>query len=244
MELDCSEFYEDSLPNFPQQGDVYPNVPLINLPPSPRLVVLRPAIGRAYVEELPFGQLEGVREDAVNAFDGHPEYIVASAHRSTAMIVTQTCDLVDTSYWLACPLLSLKGSNVDRGNLFSGRYPGLFGVCPHPSGHFEESYVDLASPRPVRREALTLKDRIAALSASSQARLTDCIGFHLSRPWGFGPGEEVTRTGTYRCLKCFQSLDSTVPEIRLSAGDKFPECDNCRTFRKKAQWRLVGRRKK
>lgn len=244
MELDCSEFYETTLPSFPQQGDIYPNVPLINLPPSSKLVILRPAISRAYVEELPFGQLEGVKEDAVNAFDGHPEYIVASAQRSMAMVVTQTCDLVDTAYWLACLLLSLEGSGVDRGNLFSGRYPNLFGVCPHPSGYFDESYVDLTNPRPVRREALALADRIAALSTPAQARLTDSIAVHLSRPWGFGPGEEVVRTGAYRCLKCFQSLDSTVPEIKLSAGDKFPECDNCRGFRKKAQWRLVEQRKR
>lgn len=244
MVLDCSQFFEEVLPDFPQQGDIYPNVPLINLPPSPRLVVLRPAVSHTYTEDLPFALLEGVSEDSVDAFDGHPEYVVASAQRSMAMIVTQTCDLVDTSYWLACPLLSLEGSDVDRGNLFSGRYPGLFGVCPHPSGYFEESYVDLAGPRPVRREALALADRIVALSIPAQARLTDSIAIHLSRPWGFGPGEEVARTGTYRCLKCFQSLDSTVPEIKLSAGDKFPECDNCRVFRKTAQWRLVERRKR
>lgn len=244
MEHDCIDFYAESLPSFPQQGDIYPNLPLINLPPLPKLAIVRRAVSRTYDDKLPFGQIEAIREELVQAFDGQPEYIVASAQRAAGMIVTQTCDMDDTSYWLACPLLSVNGSKVDRGNLFSGRYPGLFGICPHPNGYFEESYINLGSPRPVRREALALSDRIAALSPLSQERLTDCIAVHLSRPWGFGPGEEVTQTGRYRCLKCFLSLDSTVPEITLSKGDKFPECDNCRKFRKKGQWRLLEKRKR
>jgi hypothetical protein len=244
LESDCTDFYADFLPSFPQQGDIYPNVPLINLPPSPNLVIVRRPTSHTYDDELPLGQVEAVRELLVDAFDGHPEYVVASAQRAAAVIVTQTCDLQDTSYWLACPLLSVAGSGVDRGNLFSGRYTGLFAMCPHPGGYFEESYVDLASPRPVRREALALADRIAALSPSTQERLTDSIAVHLSRPWGFGPGEEVAQTGTFRCLRCFLSIGAAVPELTLTKGERFPDCEGCLKFRKRAQWRLLVKRRR
>lgn len=244
MELDSADFFEGSWPTFPQQGDIYSNVPLLDTTPWPKLVVLRLPDTHAYIPELPVGLLEGVTEDAVSAFSEGPEYVIATAQRAVAMIVTQTCDLEDTPYWLACPLYSLGDSDVDRGNLFSGRYANLFGVYAHPQGKFQESYINLANPRPVRRGAIQMTNRIAVLSSSGQEGLIDRIASNLSRPWGHGPGEPVTQTGKYRCLKCFQSTDSTVQEIPLESGGVFPECDFCRKFRKKAQWRLLERRKR
>lgn len=233
---DGDEFYDLSSPPYPQQGDMFPNVPLIAPPPSPHLVILREPDGSPWTPHA--GPLVASSEQLLNAFEGDaPEYVAASAERSLAAILTQTCDLADQELWLVCPVMHLAESGIDEGNLFAGKYANLLGVPRHPSGYFEKGFMDLARCLAVRRESIQQGDRIASLTLAAQHALTDKLSETLTRPWGFAPGEVVPQSGKYRCFRCFQfwGLENKIWE--LEAASTFPECPDCQRIKKRAQWR-------
>jgi hypothetical protein len=238
------DFYDLTSPVYPQQGDIFPNVPLISPPPSLHLVVLREADGRPWNPHP--GLLQASSEQLLNAFDGTPEYIAVSAERGLAAILTQTCDLTDPGQeqWLACPLLEIEGTNIDKGNLFAGKYANLFGMAKHPSGHFDMGFLDLTKCCPIRREAVAEKDRIASLTASAQHSLSDKLSETLTRPWGYAPGELVPHTGKYRCLRCFLFYDLENRVWEFKGGTQFGDCPDCLKINKRAQWRPLRKHQK
>ncbi len=239
------EFYNLSNPTFLQQGDIFPNVPLISLSPSTELVVLRVPGSREYQPELFPGQVEAVREKAVDAFEGgRPEHIAVSAERGSGILVTQTCDLDDSDYWLVSPIYELADTEVSRGNLFAGKYAKLYGLLKHPDDYLPESYIDLSDLRPVRRGSIGIEDRIASLARSAQNALSEQLGRSLSRPWGFAPGEFVPARGKYRCNQCNKYFGIRNPEQEFRAGGKFPECENCKKVHKTASWYPLVKHKK
>jgi hypothetical protein len=189
------------------------------------------------------GVLQASTEQLVNAFDGVPEFVAASADRGLAAILTQTCDLVDQEQWLVCPLLEIE-ETIDEGNLFAGRYANLFGIPKHPSGHFNVGYLDLTKCFAIRRESVQKKDRIASLTLDAQHALNDKLSETLTRMWGHAPGEDVHQTGKYRCIRCFQfyGLDNEIMDFQ--AGQKFPDCLDCVKIKKHAQWRRLRKHKK
>jgi hypothetical protein len=235
------EFYDLSSPSYPQQGDIFPNLPLISPPPSRHLVILRNMYGKPW-EPSP-GPLEAIDERLINAFDDSAEYIAVSADRGLAAILTQTCDLVDQEQWLICPLLILEGSRIDAGNLFAGKFANLFGMRQHPV-HFEGGFLDLTRCFPIRRNTVELKDRIASLSHGAQHALNDKLSETLTRVWGFSPGEAVPKTGKYRCVRCFHFFDVKNDAVDFQVGQRFTDCDDCLKISKHAQWRLLRKHKK
>jgi hypothetical protein len=234
-------FYDLSPPPFLQQGDILPGLPLISAPPSRHLIILRKSDGKPW-DPSP-GPLEAVDERLINAFDGNAEYVAASAERGLAAILTQTCDLVDQEQWLITPLLTLDASGLDQGNLFAGKFANLFGMRKHPE-YFDAGYLDLTRCFPIRRETLDLKDRIASLSQAAQHALNDKLSETLTRVWGFAPGDLVTTTGKYRCVRCFNFFDVKNEVVHFEAGGRFTECDDCRKIKKRAQWRLLRKHEK
>lgn len=231
---DEDDFYDLSSPLYLQQGDIFPNLPLISPPQGRYLAVLRDTNGRPW-EPNP-GPLEAFDERLINAFDATPEYIAVSAERGLAALLTQTCDLGDHEQWLICPLLMLEGSGISEGNLFAGKYTNLFGMRKHPA-HFDGGYLDLTRCFPIRRDTVELKDRIASLTLSAQHALNDKLSETLTRVWGFSVGEPVPATGKYRCVRCFSFLD-------FKSGDTFIDCADCQKIGKHAQWRLLRKHKK
>lgn len=242
MQNEGEGFYNLSSPAFPQQGDIFPNVPLISPPPSPNLIILRNTDGTPWNPQP--GPLVASSEKLLNAFDDGPEYIAASAERGYGIVLTQTCDLEGQDLWLAGQLRDLTGTKVDRGNLMTGKYANLFGLPPHPLDHFGESCVDLTRVFPVARECLPLKNRVASLALSAQMSLTDKVSQSLTRPWGYAPNETVLVSGRYRCFRCFMFDGLNNDVITLSAGGKFPECADCAKIKKHAQWRLLLKHQK
>jgi len=238
------DFYDLTSPVYPQQGDIFPNVPLISPPPSLHLVVLRELDGRPW-DPHP-GPLQASSEQLLNAFDGAPEYVAVPAERGLAAILTQTCDLTNPEQlqWLVCPLLEIQEPTIDAGNLFAGKYANLFGMPKHPSGYFDMGYLDLTKCSTIRRESVAEKDRIASLTASAQHALGDKLSETLTRPWGYAPGELVPATGRYRCLRCFlfDGLENRIWDFEV--GAKFGDCPDCSKIKKKAQWRPLRKHAK
>lgn len=237
-----ADFYDLSSPVYPQQGDIFPNVPLISAPAGPRLVILRETDGRPWNPRA--GVLQATSEELLNAFDDTPEYIAASAERGLAALLTQTCDLVDQDQWLVSPLMTIKGTAIEEGNLFAGKYSNLFGMPRHPFDYFDMGFLDLAKCFSIHRESVQQKDRIASLSAGAQHALTDKLSDMLTRLWGYAPGDFILAAGKYRCIRCFQFYGLANAVLDLQAGDQFPECPDCVRIKKKAQWRLLRRHKK
>jgi hypothetical protein len=235
------DFYDLTSPAYPQQGDIFPNVPLISPPAGRYVVILRETDGRPWLPRP--GILQAMDEQVVNAFDRGPEYVAVSAERGLAAVLTQTCDL-DQDQWLVCPLTTIEGTNIDPGNLFAGKYANLFGIPKHPYGYFETGCLFLPQCFTIRRESVQLGDRIASLSLSAQHALTDKLSETLTRLWGFSPGEPVRETGKYRCLRCFQFYDVKCDIVEFQAGQKFGDCSGCSKIGKKAQWRLLRKHRK
>lgn len=236
------DFYDLSSPIYPQQGDIFPNVPLISPPPSFHLLILRETDGSPWQPKE--GPLLASSERLLNAFDGVAEYAAVSVDRGLAAILTQTCDLVDQEQWLVSPLLALAGSGIDAGNLLAGKFANLFGLPQHPSGYFDAGYLDLGKCFAIRPESVQQKDRIASLSLDAQHALNDKFAEALNRMWGNAPGDDVPEIGRYRCIRCFQFYGLENKIIELKTGEKFPDCPDCVKIKKHAQWRLLRKHKK
>jgi hypothetical protein len=242
---DGDDFYDPSPPNFIQQGDIFPNVPLIEIPPSRQLVVLRTLGARGRLTDPSPGPVELVQEDAVDSFaDGEREHIVVSALRGLGIVMTQTCDLEHIDLWMVCPGFSVDGSTVDAGNLFANNYPNLFGLPDQPDKYFDACYIQLSDIRQISRHSVRLADRIASLSQMKQQALQDKLGQMLQRVWGYAEGEEVQRAGKYKCHRCNLFIGIENPAIDLNAGDRFPRCQNCAKIHKSGQWYLLHTHKK
>jgi len=242
LPLEYDSFYDFSNPLYLQQGDLFPNVPLVSLPPGKELILLRVPGSRARLRGLPGEAIEAVRERATDAFgDDEPEHIVALAQRAMGILITQTCDIEDTEQqnWLVSPAYSIDGSSVDRKTLFANKYSNLFLLPRHPNGYFEDSYIDLSDMRPVRRGSVGLPDRVASLSKATQNELAEKLARSLSRRWGFGPGEVVRVSGKYRCNSCNNYFGVGNPERDFAAGERFPGCPDCAEVHKTAAWYLL-----
>ncbi len=245
MVIQGQDFYDLSNPTYLQQGDIFPDLPLVSLPPSKELVVLRTPGTRDHFPVLLPGDVEAVPERTVNAFDsGQPEHTVVSAVRGSGILITQTCDLEDSDYWLVSPIYELASTSVDRGNLFAGKFANLFGLPTHPLSYFPDSYIDLSDLRPARRESVDISDRIASLTRGAQNNLSEKLARSLSRRWGFGPGDKIPTDGKYRCNQCNNYFDIDNRAREFKAGQEFPDCDNCRKIHKTASWYLLVEHKK
>jgi len=236
--LSTDSFYQENKPDYLQQGDVLTGVPLLYLPPSKELVLVRSHPNRIRIADLQAGTVEAVRELAAsNPFDNQPEYVIVSAVRSIAILMTPTCDL-DKEDWLVSPAHYVEGSGYDLGNLKAGKFSTLFWLPEHE--HFPECYVDISDMRPVRKESLDLHNRLAALSRETQAALLEKFVKSMGRKWGHAKDEVVeplerNQTGAYRCYRC-NDHDITVPQEKFQAGTTYPTCPNCDKIGKEAQW--------
>ena len=241
---DDEEFYDPSCPPYPQQGDIFPAVPLLTLPASNELVLLRNIDNRAYLPALQPGPCLAVRERVINdAFEPGPEYVVVSGQRGMGVVLTQTCDLIQSEYWLVSPAREVEGTEVDRQNLFAGKYATLFGLPPHPKGYFQESYVDLSDLHRVHKQSVPLGDRVGCLTRSVQNSLSEKLARSMSRRWGYEPDEPVPITGWYKCNRCNDYYVENQPQ-KFVEGESFPRCPNCDKIHKTASWYPLLKHKK
>ena len=104
--------------------------------------------------------------------------------------------------------------------------------------YLHESFIDFTDLRPVRREAIQLRDRILSLTRERQLELARGFGRALGREWGYAPGDPAPEEGKYRCMACVK-YDVTLQEITIAKSAALPECETCKGHRKTAQWHLV-----
>jgi hypothetical protein len=181
-----------------------------------------------------------------DAFDLGTEYIVVSAIKGAAMIITATCDLDALDLWMVIPLRPIEGSRLDVGNLEAGKYVNLYRLPEN--GYFSSSFLDLSDLRPARPQQAPLKNRIASVTREAQFDIVERMYSSIGRAWGYRSGEKVEPPGKYetdkfRCARC-NLYDVPVPEKTLAAGAEFPVCDQCAKIKKPAQWyRLTKHRK-
>jgi hypothetical protein len=188
------------------------------------------------LQDLTPGSVEAVRELVIGDAFEQPEYVALSATRSPAMLMTQTCDLEKKEEYLVCQLEGLEGSPLDAGNLRAGHYLTYFHIPDND--YLGESFIDFTDLRPVRREAIHLKDRILSLVREQQIELGRRFGRALGREWGYAPGDLAPEAGKYRCLWCVK-YDTPLKEITVTKGGELPECETCKQQRKQAQWHPV-----
>jgi hypothetical protein len=236
----AEEFYDFAAPAELQQGDIVPGAPLISIPPSNTLVLVRNAHNSGRPEQLASGNVRLVPEQSVDAFpEGESEYVVVSARRGMAMVVTQTCTIARSENLLVCPIYATEGAELNVGLLFSSNwrnsYVSLFGLPPHP--YFDsDHYVDLGDVRSVYSGGIRVADRIASLSLNAQYRLNDKMAWMFTREWGFAEGEQVPSDGKYRCRRCIRFLEVPVVERTFKKGDIFEACPVCGPFNHHSQW--------
>jgi hypothetical protein len=242
-----NEFYIDDPPTHLQQGDICAGVPILLLPASEELILIRDS-KRARIDQLAAGPVELVREQAVgDAFDDAHEYVAVAAERIWAMLMTPTCDLDDLVVWAAWPLYGVEGAGTEIERALSApSHPTLLKLPDND--RFPASYIDVTDFRSIGKKHFQLKDRIASVTREAQHELTERFLKASGRPWGYGPGETVEplahrETGKYRCARC-NLYDVTVSEISLTPGQQFPECDNCKKIHKAAQWYSLTKHKK
>jgi hypothetical protein len=233
LEIAEDDFYDENPPNELQQGDVLVGTPLFLLPKGEELLVLRTPMSRTRLEELPNGLVQVVREKAIgDAFDA-PEYVGVPTARVAAVLMTQTCDIGRTDFWLVSILDRLNPVEVDRGNLYAGKYKSLF---PYPKhDHFEESLIDIVELHTIRCDNVGLGNRVASVKPAIQRLLSDKFLHAMGRRWGYAHNEEIPADGKYRCLGC-NDFDMPVCEPSFTKGEKFPECVRCSSVRRPTQW--------
>jgi hypothetical protein len=234
-----TEFYIDDPPTHLQQGDICAGVPILLLPASEELILIRDS-NKARIDQLAAGRVELVREQAVgDAFDDAREYVAVAAERIWAMLMTPTCDLDDLAVWSVWPLYTVEGAGADvERALAAPSHPTLLRLPTND--RFPDSYIDVTDFRSIGRHHFQLKDRIASVTREAQHELTERFLKASGRPWGYGPGETVEplarrETGKYRCARC-NLYDVIVSEISLTPGQQFPLCDNCKKVKKAPQW--------
>src|SRR5205823_14496840 len=121
------------------------------------LVVVRSAHQQFRIDHLKPGDAVLVDELALNdAFERGSEYCVVSVQRSSAMLVTPTCDLdQEDGVWMVWPLRPIEGSGLDVGNLNAGKFANLYRLPDHK--YFDSVFLDISDIRPVRPQQFPLK---------------------------------------------------------------------------------------
>ena len=234
------DFYEEDPPKELQQGDVLVGVPLLFLPKSEELLLLRLPRSRSRISELPSGLVEVVREKVIgDAFD-QAEYVGLAAVRAAAVLMTQTCDLSRNEFWTVAPLEPLDQASIDRGNLYGGHYKKYFPFPKHQ--HFEESLIEITDLHAIRPENVGVGNRIASVKMPIQQLLSDRFLHAMGRRWGHAEGEEAPKDGKYRCLGC-NDFDMPVNERPFEKGEKFPVCERCAKIKRPTQWYLLHKPK-
>ncbi len=169
------------------QGDLLSNYSFIVPPLGKQFVFIGDAVSSIVVEL-------SAKEDAY--MDGKKEQLIANSFRSSAMIITQTCDIQRREYISVCPIFDLAvlkskytnyGWGENRINNFiedlKNQKQNYFLYLPaHTSENvnFSESYVDLQVINSMPSSNVTNYHRFLSLTDKGR----HWIGFKLSNLFG------------------------------------------------------------
>ena len=230
-DIDVTSFY---------QGDVVRDVPIIFLPDKiSKWFILRPGPNsKKHVDDILKGEIckwfesapEGQLKDAWQ-HGKREELVAAKARRVDAVIMTQTCDLENRSYYQLAPVYpetAQKASSLQhlRDNELNSAFY-LPALAPHI---VENSYADLSHTCVVPKSYFPKNDVVQRLSA----RLTDFartalqahIANYFGRPFGFSKNDRALTTAEYSCVSCFFK-SGVVVKVEFQAGTHFSLCESC-----------------
>ena len=157
-----------------QQGDIFPEIPIISLPNDrEEFQILRTDGDNQNLLSL---------EECDTAFLSGSERFVVNSEMVSFMIVTQTCDLQRRGNITICPIYLLDvETNEGHKNSIKG-YKVQTKFYLFPTRFFSESYVDLSKMNFVPSSVINIGDRLVSLDLPSQHFLADQIKRVFGRP--------------------------------------------------------------
>jgi hypothetical protein len=240
MPIEATDWYEFSpdLTSF-YQGDVVKDVPVIFLPDKiSQWFLLRPnPRGKKTVDDILGGEIcawfeaspEGLVADKWQ-HGGREEFVAAKAKMMSVMIVTQSCDLVNRSYYQVAPVypetIQTKLESLRENDL---QY--TFFLPAFSPGIPENSYADLSHITLVPKRYFpknTVREKLAArLTAPTITKLQEQIANYFGRPFGFSSKDTVRIESEYACIGCFYGRGALRTVRRFASGVKFEKCLIC-----------------
>jgi hypothetical protein len=241
MPIVARDWYEQDpdLTSF-YQGDIIRDVPVIFLPDKiSKWFILRPGSqSKKHIDDVLRGEIckwfesfpEGQLGDAWKHGEKE-EYVAAKAFLMSVIILTQSCDIENRSYYQIAPIYpetKQKATALDhlRQNELNYAFY-LPAVAPYIS---ENSYAELAHTCVVPK-AFFPRDSVgmrlaARLTDSARAELQEHIANYFGRPFGFGKKDRARLTSEYACVSCFYKTgDSAKKEFQSSSN--FTACEKC-----------------
>lgn len=239
MVPDREDFYEPELLE-PARCDIFENVPFPKVPAEPfyRSVLITPSMRDP-------AQTIQLAADADNEVD----FLQDAAEMFSgilAMCITPTCDLVDANNLLFLPIEPCpdEWDAEQRSKVRSGVYENVAGVYDPIRGEADDYFVDFSKVFHVPRESFEgSANRFRSLSAEAHDYITAKLAEYLGKAWGYSPSEPVEKEGIYGCITCRKYYGISFPEISLKAGERPPQCPNCRENKKSSSWRILRKPK-
>jgi hypothetical protein len=240
MPIEAKDWYEPS-PDFTSfyQGDVVRDVPIIFLPDKiSQWFILRPdPAEQKFLDDVLKGEMcrwfeafpEGLPLEGKWQRGDHEEFVAAKAKRLTAMIVTQSCDIVQRSYYQVAPVYpESKQSKLEHLRENALNY--TFFLPAFSPGISENCYADLSHITLVPKRYFpknTVQEKLAArLTSLAMTKLQEQIASYFGRPFGFSSNDTAKIHADYACIHCFYSRG--VSTVRPFEHDtKFEDCSIC-----------------
>lgn len=241
MAISASDCYEEDLDltSF-YQGDIVRDVPIIFLPDKiSKWFILRPGAGsKKHVDDVLRGEIckwfesspEGQVKDAWQ-HSNREEYVAAKAFLVNVIILTQTCDLENRSYYQIAPLYpETKQKESAWEHLRSNGLNFTFYLPAKAPYITENSYADFSQSCVVPKAYFpksSIAVRIAArLTNGYRAALQAQVAHYFGRPFGFSAKDRVSITAEYACVSCFYRSGASV-KLTFQAGSHFTPCETC-----------------
>jgi hypothetical protein len=157
--------------------------------------------------------------------------VAAKAFRVDAIILTQTCDLVQRQYYQVAPVYPETAQKetslapLRENEINSAFY--LPALAPHI---VENSYADLSHtcviPKAYFPKNAVVQMLSGRLTNHARAALQAQIAGYFGRPFGFSARDRATATAEYACVSCFYRL-GTLTKLEFQAGANFSVCTRC-----------------
>jgi hypothetical protein len=242
MPISAKDWYEPN-PDHSSfyQGDVVRNVPVLFLPDNiSKWLLLRPdpRSTKYHVDEVLGGQicrwLEAFTEAHLSDAWQHgkrEELVAAKARLMDVVILTQSCDIVQRSYYQIAPLYPesvQKDTAIPRLRENQLNYTFFLpALAPHIP---ENSYADLSQTTFIPK-AYFPKNKVAEilsarLTEDARTLLQEQVAYYFGRPFGFGERDRAKKTAEYACVSCFYKTAASTKK-NFDLDQHFTKCEVC-----------------
>lgn len=154
------------------QGDIIRNFPVTVLPPQLR--IFRSGSERQVLPEA----------DVPDAFQEGPEDILAKAHKTDVMVLSQSCDVQQREFVIVAPIQPMNQvTNENRKRAIRDGKVNYRFWLPEAAGTLAESFVELTILNSVPRDTLKAENRVLCLSDAARHHLADILYRLFCRPF-------------------------------------------------------------